>query len=74
MKYVIAILLMATFFTCGYVAPRRQVTVIPSQMQLQRILRNSGYYHGEIDGVCGKNTQKAWDKYYSDQWGIKDYE
>ncbi len=35
--------------------------------QLQTILSETGYYHGEIDGVCGTQTKAAWFSYCADK-------
>jgi hypothetical protein len=35
----------------------------PEILKKQRLLKEAGLYKGDIDGLWGKNSKKAWDKY-----------
>jgi hypothetical protein len=36
------------------------VEPIPMRKQIQRRLKDAGYYHGKIDGIIGPESNKAW--------------
>ena len=36
------------------------------KMEMQRLLKSFGYYDGKIDGVLGRGSRAALDRYYDD--------
>jgi peptidoglycan hydrolase-like protein with peptidoglycan-binding domain len=46
--------------------PVRLSLSVPIVEQVQRALRHAGYYHGDIDGFMGENTQIAIQIFYVD--------
>jgi len=44
----------------------QQIKVI-TPFELQQQLKNLGYYHGNVDGIIGKETNEAWGRCYNDQ-------
>ncbi len=45
-----------------------QTNYIPTPTTLQRRLKDEGYYSGEIDGLIGTESTKAWDKFLCQQY------
>jgi len=60
------LILLVTGFVCEnrelkYQLSQRQTRIyVQNPCEAQQILKDAGYYHGRIDGIWGKETEKAY--------------
>ena len=74
--YVIAILLIIIIVCLAFVRDENRGTEAPEVSPqpirlLQRTLKDAGYYTGEVDGIPGILTMRAWKKWDRDGHGFK---